>query len=319
MRITIFNNAKSGKEHQIRFFLEETKNFKDNSKETKVENLIKGSTYSQLSKQCSSSVGSPTRVLRRFLNKHDFNKGEGQYFAGSINGNGFVVFVDETWSTADVLFREGRSYKERRYEMVIADCNTRFGTAYNIYSNTEVEETEQDEKVYPTDVETLLAIIKAKDEQLAIKDKQIEKIQKINEENILVRKAIVQISKMSTKEEASKFAEFVVKDLNITEEPEQNEVFEKTISKIGKQNLGKDMISTVDLSELQSELENFDVEPEETPAMPNDETPKLEPIQTVKTITRAEMTRLKLSSNPMEQIQAAIKQKLINEGKLVLI
>lgn len=58
---------------------------------------------------------------------------------------------------------------------------------------------------------------------------------------------------------------------------------------------------------------------EETPVMPNYETPKLEPVQTIKTITRAEMTRLKLSSNPMEQTQAAIKQKLINEGKLVLI
>ncbi|HGX3205172.1 TPA: hypothetical protein ACNH8W_003857, partial [Klebsiella pneumoniae] len=202
---------------------------------------------------------------------------------------------------------------ERRYEMIIADCNTRFGTAYNIYSNTEVEESEQDEKVYPTDVETLLAIIKAKDEQLAIKDKQIEKIQKINEENILVRKAIVQISKMSTKEEASKFAEFVVRDLNITEEPEQNEVFEKTISKIGKQNLGKDTISTIDLSELQSELENFN--DEETPVMPKDETPTLEPVQTIKTITEEELRLLRVH-NPMLY---SIKKNQINSGELKVI
>lgn len=315
MRITIFNNAKSGKEHQIRFFLEETKNFKDNSKETKVENLIKGSTYSQLSKQCSSSVGSPTRVLRRFLNKHDFNKGEGQYFAGSINGNGFVVFVDETWSTADVLFREGRSYKERRYEMVIADCNTRFGTAYNIYSNTEVEESEQDEKVYPTDVETLLAIIKAKDEQLAIKDKQIEKIQKINEENILVRKALVAISKMDNKERATETAKFYVKELDITEEPEQNVYFEKTVAKIEK------------TEHMYYELDNFDVEPEEkpeivlpvteevSPVMPKDETPTLEPVQTIKTITEEELRLLRVH-NPMLY---SIKKNQINCGELVVI
>lgn len=312
MRITLFNNAKSGKEHQIRFFLEETKNYKDNSKETKVENLIKGRTYSELTKQCSSAVCSPTRVLRRFLNKNDFNKGEGQYFAGSINGNGFVVFVDETWSTADVLFREGRSYKERRYEMIIADCNTRFGTAYNIYANTEIEEQEQeDEKVYPTDVETLLAIIKAKDEQLAIKDKQIEKIQKVNEDNILVRKAIVQISKMSTKEEAAKFAEFVVNDLNITEQPEQNEIFEKTISKIGTHTVNNTQEEHTDLSSLEAELDNFDVE--EKPEIKSE--PKAETVDTVKTITEEELRMLRVN-NPM---MYSIKKQQINTGELILI
>ncbi|HIB5336518.1 TPA: hypothetical protein ACWW19_004976 [Klebsiella quasipneumoniae subsp. similipneumoniae] len=54
---------------------------------------------------------------------------------------------------------------------------------------------------------------------------------------------------------------------------------------------------------------------EETPAMPNDETPKLEPIQTVKTITEEELRMLRVH-NPMLY---SIKKNQINCGELVVI
>ncbi|WP_163594204.1 hypothetical protein [Klebsiella pneumoniae] len=54
---------------------------------------------------------------------------------------------------------------------------------------------------------------------------------------------------------------------------------------------------------------------EETPVMPNDETPKLEPVQTVKTITEEELRLLRVH-NPMLY---SIKKNQINCGELVVI
>ncbi|WP_446925430.1 hypothetical protein [Klebsiella pneumoniae] len=54
---------------------------------------------------------------------------------------------------------------------------------------------------------------------------------------------------------------------------------------------------------------------EETPVMPNDETPKLEPVKTIKTITEEELRSLRVH-NPMLY---SIKKNQINCGELVVI
>ncbi|MBN5214262.1 hypothetical protein [Serratia ureilytica] len=167
MRINVFNNSKSGKAHSIKIFLEESLNHKINSKAVTIEHKAVASDYKALKKCFKSDKTSPTRMLHRFVTRENFDKGEGTYFAGSLNNENFIVFVDTNWTKAVALTRKGRSYEETSYELVIADKEGRFGTVYNASRHNIIDIESEEDTIGTEDFVAAIEVVSIKDEQIA--------------------------------------------------------------------------------------------------------------------------------------------------------
>ncbi|WP_205955090.1 hypothetical protein [Pantoea stewartii] len=225
MRLSIYNNSKSKKPNEVKFHVSGT------TKVTKQEIKIRSTSFKSLVKQCSSKSGDETYVLRRFLNKNCTDMGDGQYIAGKLEtGNNFLVFINESWTIATVVQREGRSYTTKNYEMVIADKEGKMGVVYNIYSNTEIVNGEPSDSVTAEDINTLLEVIR-------IKDRQIEKLAKVNKQNAALGEAVLSIANSDSQEQAVEKAKVVTEvfaDELAGLTPVKNEYFYGIKTKIDK-------------------------------------------------------------------------------------
>lgn len=223
MRITLYNNSKSNKPNAVTFHVQGT------TKVTKQEIKIQSDSLKGLVKQCSSKSGDETFVLRRFLNKSCEDQGKGFYIAGKLEaGNNFMIHVNDSWTIATVVQREGRSYSNKKYEMVIADKEGKMGVVYNIYTKTELFNNEAGSEVVAEDIQTLMEVIR-------IKDRQIEKLSNVNSLNESLGQAVLEIAKSNTPEEAKAKAESVVQvfsDELTGLKPVKNEIFNGISSRV---------------------------------------------------------------------------------------
>lgn len=233
------------------------------------------------------------------------DKGRGHwYYAGykssveDKNTKHVIVFMDDNRSHGVVFYRNGKNFEE--YRAVAAASTSKGRTVWNLRTEDENSNDRVDElQLTNSFASTELTL----EEALKIIEQQRKEI----EDLVAQRDAAYKERDEAKRIQAKHYAKSQI---------ERN----KRINAV-KSN------SSVLVEDIEAQLENFDVEPEEkpeivlpvteevSPVMPNDETPKLEPVQTIKTITEEELRMLRVH-NPMLY---SIKKNQINCGELVVI
>ena len=233
------------------------------------------------------------------------DKGRGHwYYAGykssveDKNTKHVIVFMDDNRSHGVVFYRNGKNFEE--YRAVAAASTSKGRTVWNLRTEDENSNDRVDElQLTNSYASTELTL----EEALKIIEQQRKEI----EDLVAQRDAAYKERDEAKRIQAKHYAKSQI---------ERN----KRINAV-KSN------SSVLVEDIEAQLENFDVEPEEkteivlpvteevSPVMPNDETPKLEPVQTIKTITEEELRLLRVH-NPMLY---SIKKNQINSGELKVI
>jgi hypothetical protein len=233
------------------------------------------------------------------------DKGRGHwYYAGykssveDKNTKHVIVFMDDNRSHGVVFYRNGKNFEE--YRAVAAASTSKGRTVWNLRTEDENSNDRVDElQLTNSFASTELTL----EEALKIIEQQRKEI----EDLVAQRDAAYKERDEAKRIQAKHYAKSQI---------ERN----KRINAV-KSN------SSVLVEDIEAQLENFDVEPEEkpeivlpvteevSPVMPNDETPKLEPVQTIKTITEEELRLLRVH-NPMLY---SIKKNQINSGELKVI
>lgn len=233
------------------------------------------------------------------------DKGRGHwYYAGykssveDKNTKHVIVFMDDNRSHGVVFYRNGKNFEE--YRAVAAASTSKGRTVWNLRTEDENSNDRVDElQLTNSFASTELTL----EEALKIIEQQRKEI----EDLVAQRDAAYKERDEAKRIQAKHYAKSQI---------ERN----KRIN-AAKSN------SSVLVEDIEAQLDNFVVEPEEkpeivlpvleevSPVIPSDETPKLEPIKTVKTITEEELRMLRVH-NPMLY---SIKQNQINSGELVVI
>lgn len=233
------------------------------------------------------------------------DKGRGHwYYAGykssveDKNTKHVIVFMDDNRSHGVVFYRNGKNFEE--YRAVAAASTSKGRTVWNLRTEDENSNDRVDElQLTNSFASTELTL----EEALKIIEQQRKEI----EDLVAQRDAAYKERDEAKRIQAKHYAKSQI---------ERN----KRINAV-KSN------SSVLVEDIEAQLENFDVEPEEkpeivlpvteevSPVMPNDETPNLEPVQTIKTITEEELRLLRVH-NPMLY---SIKKNQINSGELKVI
>lgn len=241
------------------------------------------------------------------------DKGRGHwYYAGykssveDKNTKHVIVFMDDNRSHGVVFYRNGKNFEE--YRAVAAASTSKGRTVWNLRtedenSNDRVDELQLTNSFASTEL-TLEEALKIIEQQR----KEIESKDKIISDLVAQRDAAYKERDEAKRIQAKHYAKSQI---------ERN----KRIN-AAKSN------SSVLVEDIEAQLENFDVEPEEkpeivlpvleevSPVVPDvEETPKLDPIQAVKTITEEELRMLRVH-NPMLY---SIKKNQIKSGELVVI
>lgn len=240
------------------------------------------------------------------------DKGRGHwYYAGykssveDKNTKHVIVFMDDNRSHGVVFYRNGKNFEE--YRAVAAASTSKGCTVWNMRtedenSNDRVDELQLTNSFASTEL-TLEEALKIIEQQR----KEIESKDKIISDLVAQRDAAYK-----ERDEAKRI--------------QARHYVKSQIERNKRINAAKSN-SSVLVEDIEAQLDNFVVEPEEkpeivlpvleevSPVMPNDETPKLEPIKTVKTITEEELRMLRVN-NPM---MYSIKKQQINTGELILI
>ena len=233
------------------------------------------------------------------------DKGRGHwYYAGykssveDKNTKHVIVFMDDNRSHGVVFYRNGKNFEE--YRAVAAASTSKGRTVWNLRTEDENSNDRVDElQLTNSFASTELTL----EEALKIIEQQRKEI----EDLVAQRDAAYKERDEAKRIQAKHYAKSQI---------ERN----KRIN-AAKSN------SSVLVEDIEAQLDNFVVEPEEkpeivlpvieevSPVMPNVETPKLEPIKTAKNITEEELRMLRVH-NPMLY---SIKQNQINSGELVVI
>lgn len=233
------------------------------------------------------------------------DKGRGHwYYAGykssveDKNTKHVIVFMDDNRSHGVVFYRNGKNFEE--YRAVAAASTSKGRTVWNLRTEDENSNDRVDElQLTNSFASTELTL----EEALKIIEQQRKEI----EDLVAQRDAAYKERDEAKRIQAKHYAKSQI---------ERN-----------KRIIAVKSNSSVLVEDIEAQLENFDVEPEEkpeivlpvleevSPVMPNVETPKLEPIKTAKTITEEELRMLRVH-NPMLY---SIKQNQINSGELVVI
>ncbi|HBM3146260.1 TPA: hypothetical protein LVL74_005709 [Klebsiella oxytoca] len=233
------------------------------------------------------------------------DKGRGHwYYAGykssveDKNTKHVIVFMDDNRSHGVVFYRNGKNFEE--YRAVAAASTSKGRTVWNLRTEDENSNDRVDElQLTNSFASTELTL----EEALKIIEQQRKEI----EDLVAQRDAAYKERDEAKRIQAKHYAKSQI---------ERN----KRIN-AAKSN------SSVLVEDIEAQLENFDFEPEEkpeivlpvleevSPVIPSDETPKLEPIKTVKTITEEELRSLRVH-NPMLY---SIKKQQINCGELIVI
>lgn len=233
------------------------------------------------------------------------DKGRGHwYYAGykssveDKNTKHVIVFMDDNRSHGVVFYRNGKNFEE--YRAVAAASTSKGRTVWNMRTEDENSNDRVDElQLTNSFASTELTL----EEALKIIEQQRKEI----EDLVAQRDAAYKERDEAKRIQAKHYAKSQI---------ERN-----------KRIIAVKSNSTVLVEDIEAQLDNFGVEPEEkpeivlpvleevSPVMPEDETPKLEPVQTIKTITEEELRSLRVH-NPMLY---SIKQNQINSGELVVI
>ncbi|HCT6262468.1 TPA: hypothetical protein PIU23_005282 [Klebsiella quasipneumoniae subsp. similipneumoniae] len=233
------------------------------------------------------------------------DKGRGHwYYAGykssveDKNTKHVIVFMDDNRSHGVVFYRNGKNFEE--YRAVAAASTSKGRTVWNLRTEDENSNDRVDElQLTNSFASTELTL----EEALKIIEQQRKEI----EDLVAQRDAAYKERDEAKRIQAKHYAKSKI---------ERN-----------KRIIAVKSNSSVLVEDIEAQLENFDVEPEEkpeivlpvteevSPVMPNDETPKLEPVQTIKTITEEELRSLRVH-NPMLY---SIKKNQIKSGELVVI
>ncbi|HHI3761149.1 TPA: hypothetical protein ACP5A9_005585 [Klebsiella quasipneumoniae] len=234
------------------------------------------------------------------------DKGRGHwYYAGykssveDKNTKHVIVFMDDNRSHGVVFYRNGKNFEE--YRAVAAASTSKGRTVWNLRTEDENSNDRVDElQLTNSFASTELTL----EEALKIIEQQRKEI----EDLVAQRDAAYKERDEAKRIQAKHYAKSQI---------ERN----KRINAV-KSN------SSVLVEDIEAQLENFDVEPEEkpeivlpvteevSPVVPDiEETPKLEPVQTIKTITEEELRLLRVH-NPMLY---SIKKNQINSGELKVI
>lgn len=233
------------------------------------------------------------------------DKGRGHwYYAGykssveDKNTKHVIVFMDDNRSHGVVFYRNGKNFEE--YRAVAAASTSKGRTVWNMRTEDENSNDRVDElQLTNSFASTELTL----EEALKIIEQQRKEI----EDLVAQRDAAYKERDEAKRIQAKHYAKSQI---------ERN----KRIN-AAKSN------SSVLVEDIEAQLESFDVEPEEkpeivlpvieevSPVMANEETPKLEPVQTIKTITEEELRSLRVH-NPMLY---SIKKNQIKSGELVVI
>ncbi|MBY5245759.1 hypothetical protein ACP97I_14105 [Raoultella ornithinolytica] len=234
------------------------------------------------------------------------DKGRGHwYYAGykssveDKNTKHVIVFMDDNRSHGVVFYRNGKNFEE--YRAVAAASTSKGRTVWNLRTEDENSNDRVDElQLTNSFASTELTL----EEALKIIEQQRKEI----EDLVAQRDAAYK-----ERDEAKRI---------------QARHYVKSQIERNKRIIAVKSNSSVLVEDIEAQLENFDVEPEEkpeivlpvlkevSPVVPDvEETPKLDPIQAVKTITEEELRMLRVH-NPMLY---SIKQNQINSGELVVI
>lgn len=234
------------------------------------------------------------------------DKGRGHwYYAGykssveDKNTKHVIVFMDDNRSHGVVFYRNGKNFEE--YRAVAAASTSKGRTVWNLRTEDENSNDRVDElQLTNSFASTELTL----EEALKIIEQQRKEI----EDLVAQRDAAYKERDEAKRIQAKHYAKSQI---------ERN-----------KRIIAVKSNSSVLVEDIEAQLENFDVEPEEkpeivlpvlkevSPVVPDvEETPKLDPIQAVKTITEEELRMLRVH-NPMLY---SIKQNQINFGELVVI
>lgn len=234
------------------------------------------------------------------------DKGRGHwYYAGykssveDKNTKHVIVFMDDNRSHGVVFYRNGKNFEE--YRAVAAASTSKGRTVWNLRTEDENSNDRVDElQLTNSFASTELTL----EEALKIIEQQRKEI----EDLVAQRDAAYKERDEAKRIQAKHYAKSQI---------ERN-----------KRIIAVKSNSSVLVEDIEAQLENFDVEPEEkpeivlpvieevSPVVPDvEETPKLDPIQAAKTITEEELRMLRVH-NPMLY---SIKQNQINSGELVVI
>lgn len=225
------------------------------------------------------------------------DKGRGHwYYAGykssveDKNTKHVIVFMDDNRSHGVVFYRNGKNFEE--YRAVAAASTSKGRTVWNLRTEDENSNDRVDElQLTNSFASTELTL----EEALKIIEQQRKEI----EDLVAQRDAAYKERDEAKRIQAKHYAKSQI---------ERN-----------KRIIAVKSNSSVLVEDIEAQLENFDVEPvlkEVSPVVPDvEETPKLDPIQAVKTITEEELRMLRVH-NPMLY---SIKQNQINSGELVVI
>lgn len=234
------------------------------------------------------------------------DKGRGHwYYAGykssveDKNTKHVIVFMDDNRSHGVVFYRNGKNFEE--YRAVAAASTSKGRTVWNLRTEDENSNDRVDELQLTNSFASTELTLK---EALKIIEQQRKEI----EDLVAQRDAAYKERDEAKRIQAKHYAKSQI---------ERN-----------KRIIAVKSNSSVLVEDIEAQLENFDVEPEEkpeivlpvlkevSPVVPDvEETPKLDPIQAVKTITEEELRMLRVH-NPMLY---SIKQNQINSGELVVI
>ncbi|MEQ0376683.1 hypothetical protein ABLV58_06440 [Klebsiella sp. JB_Kp046] len=234
------------------------------------------------------------------------DKGRGHwYYAGykssveDKNTKHVIVFMDDNRSHGVVFYRNGKNFEE--YRAVAAASTSKGRTVWNLRTEDENSNDRVDElQLTNSFASTELTL----EEALKIIEQQRKEI----EDLVAQRDAAYKERDEAKRIQAKHYAKSQI---------ERN-----------KRIIAVKSNSSVLVEDIEAQLENFDVEPEEkpeivlpvleevSPVVPDvEETPKLEPVQTIKTITEEELRSLRVH-NPMLY---SIKKNQIKSGELVVI
>ncbi|HCD1361576.1 TPA: hypothetical protein M9Z42_005106 [Klebsiella pneumoniae subsp. pneumoniae] len=233
------------------------------------------------------------------------DKGRGHwYYAGykssveDKNTKHVIVFMDDNRSHGVVFYRNGKNFEE--YRAVAAASTSKGRTVWNLRTEDENSNDRVDElQLTNSFASTELTL----EEALKIIEQQRKEI----EDLVAQRDAAYKERDKAKRIQAKHYVKSRI---------ERNKRIIAVLSN-----------SSVLVEDIEAQLDNFVVEPEEkpeivlpvteevSPVMPNDETPKLEPVQTIKTITEEELRLLRVH-NPMLY---SIKKHQINSGELKVI
>lgn len=232
------------------------------------------------------------------------DKGRGHwYYAGykssveDKNTKHVIVFMDDNRSHGVVFYRNGKNFEE--YRAVAAASTSKGRTVWNMRTEDENSNDRVDElQLTNSFASTELTL----EEALKIIEQQRKEI----EDLVAQRDAAYKERDEAKRIQAKHYAKSQI---------ERN-----------KRIIAVKSNSSVLVEDIEAQLENFDVENkpeivlpvvgEVSPVVPDvEETPKLDPIQAVKTITEEELRSLRVH-NPMLY---SIKQNQINSGELVVI